>query len=315
MTEKNSIERAFMKIFQTVRRRLKFTLEPVEELADRMLDALIQAATAKCVEFNIEANRARRHPETAFILMSNLRGICEDLICLTYLSKKMEKRNANELIQLQQVHDVSKGLSIQKEFFKANNPLQPVLGHGVSADQAKQLAQEDQSKLHNFWQSMNSTKRDGPTKRDMAKAVGLKSTYEFIYFSASNFVHFNPQALFRTGWGVEDGPYTFSTRNMSGYYKSFCSFYGAVLFIGFQASFGSEHFNVVLDAEIDRLIGLIGHVQRWPEIITFEEMNQRPPLYLLTHAVGKVMREEDRTIPYGAILQEVQGLKRPKDTP
>ena len=110
--------------------------------------------------------------------------------------------------------------------------------------------------------------------RDMAEDVGLISTYEFIYFSASNFVHFNPHALFRTGWGAEHGPFTFSIRNMSGYYQSFSSFYGAVLFIGFQASFGSDHFKVDLETEINRLIELIGYVQRWPEIITFEEMNQ-----------------------------------------
>lgn len=314
MTEKGSIERAFLKIFQTVRRKLKFTSVPLDELADHMLDALIQAATAKCVEFNIEANRTGRHTKTAFLLMSNLRGLCEDLIWLTYLSR-MEKQSANELINLLLAQNRLEGLTAQRRFFEANNPFQPVLGAGMRVDELKQAGHEAQSKLRKFWKSMNSPKRDGPTRRDMAQDVGLKSTYEFIYFSTSNFVHFNPRALFQTGWGAEHGPFTFSTRNMSGYYQSFSSFYGVVLFIGFQASFGSDHFNVVLDAEINRLIELIGHVQRWPEIITFEEMNQKPPFYLLTHAVGKVMREEDQTIPYGAILQEVQGLKRPKDTP
>ena len=97
---------------------------------------------------------------------------------------------------------------------------------------------------------------------------------------------------------------------MNNYYRNFSSFYGAVLFVGFQASFGTDHFKHALDTQINRLIELIGHVQRWPEVITFEEMNEKPPLYFLTHALGKVMREEDKTLPYGAILQEVQGLKR-----
>ena len=312
MTERDSIERAFMRIFQIVRRKLKFRSATVEELADDMLDAFIQAATSKCVEFNIAANRTGKHAETAFLLMSNLRGLCEDLIYLTYLSR-MEKQRANELIQLLQFQKVFKALSAQSEFFKINNPSQPVLGHSVSADKTEQDVKEARNKLRNFWESMNSPKRDGPTVRDMAQAVGLNSTYEFIYFSTSIFVHFNPHALFRTGWGPKSGPVTFSIRNMSGYYQGFSSFYGAVLFVGFQASFGLDHFSVALDTEIDRLIELIGYMQRWPEIITFEEMNQKPPLYLPTHALGEVMREEDK-IPYGAILQEVQGLKRPKDT-
>ena len=99
MTEKGPIERAFLRTFQTVRRKLKFTSAPVEELADHMSDALIQAATSKCVEFNIEANRTGRYTKTAFLLMSNLRGLCEDLIWLTYLSR-MEKQSANELRNL-----------------------------------------------------------------------------------------------------------------------------------------------------------------------------------------------------------------------
>ncbi|MCY4132191.1 MAG: DUF5677 domain-containing protein [Nitrospira sp.] len=303
-----------MKIFQTVRRRLRFISAPVEELSDHKLDALIQAATSKCVEFNIVANRTTRHAETAFILMSNLRGLCEDLIYLTYLSR-MEKQNANELIKLLLAQNISEGLTAQRKFFDANNPFQPVLDSGLSADKAEQQVKEARNKLRNFWKAMQYHKPDGPTVREMAEGVGLKSTYEFIYFSASNFVHFNPHTLFRTGWGAEHGLFTFSIRNMSEYYQSFSSFYGAVLFIGFQASFGADHYNVALDTEIERLIELIGHVQRWPEIITFEEMNQKPPSYLPAHVLGKLMREDGITIPYGAILQEVQGLKRPKDTP
>ena len=81
------------------------------------------------------------------------------------------------------------------------------------------------------------------------------------------------------------------------------------MFIGFEASFGADYFETALDVEINRLVDLIGHVQRWPEIVTFEEMNETPPLYLLTHALGRVVREDDKTVPYGAILREVQALR------
>ena len=304
------IEREFLKVFQTVRRKLEFVSAPLEKLKDHMLDALIQAATSKCVEFNIEANKVR-NAETSFFLMSNLRGICEDLIWLTYLAR-MEKRRAIELIGHLIRRKYLEGLGAQRRFFEANNPTQPVLGNALTTDKEKQAVQKARNDRRVFCESLNSTSRDGPTVAAIAKDVGLISTYEVIYFSASNFVHFNPNALLRTGWGPDDGPFTFSIRNINKYYQSFSSFYGAVLFIGFQASFGTDHFKTALDTEIDRLIELIGHVQRWPEVITFEEMNQKPPLYLLTHAVGKVMREEDKTLPYAAILQEVQGLKSPK---
>ena len=232
---------------------------------------------------------------------------------LTYLLRQ-EKQTANELISHLLHQNTTKGTVAQRNFFEANNPIQPVLGSGMSAKEARISVQEAQDKLRVFWRSMGNTKRDGPTVRDMASDVGLLSTYEYIYFATSNFVHFNPQALLRTGWGPKLGPFTFSIHNFDGYYRSFSSFYGAVLFIGFQASFGSKYFSVDVASEISRLIELIGHVQRWPEVITFEEMNLERPLYLLTHALSKVMRKEDPTIPYGAILQEVQALRRPGDT-
>ena len=298
---RNPIEHAFAKVFRRIKKILELKSVTVDELADYMLDALIQAATSKCIEFNIEANRTGKRGEASFILMSNLRGICEDLIYLTYLSR-MEKENTKRFIKLLFSRNISEGLNVQKQFFDCNNPTQPVLGASSQSDVS------GSKEIREFWKSTGQFNKKIPSVRDLAKDVGLKSTYDFIYFAASNFVHFNPSTLFRTGWGSDKGPFTFSIRNMNEYYRSFSSFYGAVLFIGFQASFSEKYFNVSLDTEANRLIELIGHVQRWPEIITFEEMNEKPPLYILTHAMGKIMVEEDKTIPYGAILQEVQSL-------
>jgi uncharacterized protein DUF5677 len=225
------------------------------------------------VEFNILANHIGKHSVPGFILISNLRGICEDLIYLAYLSR-LEKSKANELISHLLRQNTANGIAAQKDFFAINNPTQPVLGSGLSPDQSKQHVQQARATLQLFWTSIGIAKSDGLTVRDLARNVGLSSTYEYIYFAASNFVHFNPQALFRTGWGREHGPFNFSIYNMDGYYKSFSSFYGAVLFIGFQAAFGGEYLRVDLDAEIAQLIELIGYVQRWPEVITFEEMTR-----------------------------------------
>lgn len=301
------ISRAFMRVFRTVRRKLSFAPVSVDSPNERVLDALIHASVSRCIDFNVVANRTGKGAEEAFFLLSNLRGVCEDLIYLTYLCR-MEEEKAEEWIRLLVRKNALEGLAIQRRFFDANNPFQLVLGgHSSKADERVSTCRED---VRQFWKSVGNRKGNRPTVRAMAKSVGLTSTYDFIYFAASNFVHFNPQVLLRTGWGVKGEPVTFSIRHMHRYYQSFCGFYGAVLFIGFEASFGSSYLKTSLDAEMSRLIDLIGRVQRWPEIITFEEMNETPPNFVLGYAIGRAMREDDQTVPYGAILGEVQALKR-----
>jgi hypothetical protein len=207
------IEHAFLRVFQSVKKKLKFTSPPLNELPDRMLDALVLAATSKCVDFNILANRIGTHSVPGFLLMSNLRGICEDLIYLTYLVR-LGKSKAAELIMLISRDNVVRGILAQRDFFEANNPLQPVLGAGPSADQARLDVQQARASFLTFWKSIGVHKRDGLTVRDIASEVGLLSTYEYIYFAASNFVHFNCRALLRTGWGPQHGPFDFSIFNL-----------------------------------------------------------------------------------------------------
>ncbi len=299
-----------MRTFLGIRRKLDFTSAPLSMLQEEMLFNLVHASTAKCVEFNIETNRERKKTESTFILMSNLRGICEDLIWLTYLSK-MNKTSANELITLLIGRNYAKAIAVQRNFFEVNNPVQPVLGNNVSRRDAEDSVREFQNKLREFWRSMNCSRSGGPTVREMAEEVGLTSTYAYLYFAASNFVHFNPTPLLATGWGddrVDDPVFTYSTRCLRGYYQMFSSFYAAILFIGYEASFGQNYFNDVLDVEIGQLMELIRHVHRWPELVTFEEMNVEPPLFFLTHAIGTLAYEEDNDLPFGEIIREVRNL-------
>jgi Family of unknown function (DUF5677) len=196
-------------------------------------------------------------------------------------------------------------LETQSAFFAANNPFQPVVG-GRSIDTAtgESRSLAARQAVRAFWKQQGSTRRDGPSLKEMATDLGLQSTYDYVYFAASNFSHFNPQALLRTGWGDNKNPFQFSLRHISGYYKALTGFYGAVLFLGFHSAFSPEHFETTCDNEAAELIDL----HRWPELITFEEMNQRPPLYFLTHAVREVAKKE-HPIPYGGILHEVRGLR------
>jgi hypothetical protein len=53
------------------------------------------------------------------------------------------------------------------------------------------------------------------------------------------------------------------------------------------------------------LLDLIEQVHRWPEVVTFEEMNKKPPLYLLTHAMRQTFPEKGAA---EGILTEVRGF-------
>ena len=295
----------FLTTFEITNEKLEFSAAP--NTAEEMLGALVQAATAKCVEFNMAANHNPTRDAPAIMLMSTLRGVTEDLICLIYLCR-LKGGLGKQLIPLLIHENVAKGVDVQRKFFEANNPLQPVFGGGSSGGDTSKRADQAKKDIKAFWAVAG--RKGAPRVRDMAATVGLESTYEFIYFATSNFVHFNPSALLRMGWGAKSGPFTFSIENINAYYRNFASFYGAILFVGFEASFGLEYFREDASGELKRLIELVGKVQRWPEVITFEEMNMQPPLYLLTHALREVMAgEQDSSLSYGEILKEVQGLR------
>jgi len=302
-----SQQQAFAKIFRRARKKLIFSSARLDEPETKMVETLIQAAFSKCLDFNLICNGTGKSQWPSFTLVSNLRGICEDLVYLTYLSR-MKQEDANQLAILLSGQAVTKAIRAQRNFFALNNPFQPVVGGGLELKKVESMVKEAANKMEAFWKAKGINRRGGPTIKDLAEQIGLTSTYDYIYFAASNFVHFNPQTLYRTGWGPSEGPFTFSMKNMDAYYRDLSSFYGSVLFIGFNASFKTK-LNADLKNEIEELLELIGFVQRWPEIVTFEEMNRRPPLYLLTHALGKVMRQQDQATPYGAILMEVQSLE------
>ncbi len=121
-----TIEGEFLIVFRDISQKLDFTAPPIQQLMEQELDYLIQAASSKCVEFNLAANREETDHAPSFLLVSNLRGICEDLICLTWLNR-IETQKANELIWNKIRHDYVKELQAQRQFFKTNNPAQQVL--------------------------------------------------------------------------------------------------------------------------------------------------------------------------------------------
>lgn len=306
MAISKTLQTALNTVFKRIKEREVFETASTTDLKDKLDEAILIAAIGKCVELNVLINNRRLSKENSFLFLANLRGVAEDLIVLQFLAK-MPDHHRLEYITLIQSQNLHKGLLTQVRFFEANNPFQAVAGGDAS--KLEELSTEDRDKLRTFWKTLGEPKRDGPSVRDMAERTGLMQTYEYIYFLSSNFVHFNPHTLMRTGWGPEEGPFRFSVHNFSGYYADLASFYGAVLFVGFFFRLGNGHFSPKCSNDVDRILKIIDAVPRWPEIVTFEEMNRKPPMLgFLARAMRKVAQDDDPNVPYGAILREIRAV-------
>ena len=147
-----------------------------------------------------------------------------------------------------------------------------------------------------------------PSVQCVAKRVGLTTTYGYTYHLTSNFVHFNPCQLFRAGWGPEnEGPFRFSIQNFEGYYTNLARFLGAIVFLGY-CYIAPDKFDGVVASEYARLIqSRLQSNFRWPEITTYEEMNQTWPDNILSRAMMTVAREQD-PMAMPDVLSELQGL-------
>lgn len=137
-------------------------------------------------------------------------------------------------------------------------------------------------------------RKDKPSVSQMAKACGLDEVYDYLYAATSRTVHFSPSVLFRMGWGSEqpDRPYTFSISHFSSYYDSFNVFYGSYLFVLLGDTIKSHcQFSDNSHEIIEKIKKELNEWLRWPEVVTFEEMNMPKP-NILPYALSVVMSKE-----------------------
>ncbi len=309
----NSLQYELESIFLAIKQKVSFSVDydNDQNFKRRLLDCLVMASISKCVDFNIEANRQRENPEVEYLLVGNLRPICEELIWLTYLSR-FDSPLSNQFVEYLINKNVIYGLEAQRKFFAANNPYQPIPDSKL-INKSKNDVKRKKKELNETLRNVNALNGGCRSVRKLAKEIGLTSTYEFIYFASSNYVHFNPQNLMRTGWLKNDSLVEFSIRSSNPYYKNFSFFYGAILFIGFEASFGLKYFENVLESETNSLVDLIEREFIWPEIVTYEELNISKPKNIALNAFRHVFREENSSIPYGEILKELRSLRQQID--
>lgn len=301
-----TINEAFAEIFNQIRDEQVFVSNPtVAGLDDH---AEIKAAFSKCIEFNVIVNRDRSNNDEAFLFLSGLRGIAEDLIVLKYSLKFSSSTRATYFQKLRELN-LRQGILAQKSFFASNNPFQYVVGIRDSIQEAQAKYDDARKALQEFWKA-NGFPKNGPSVKDMSEAVGLATVYNYIYFAASNFVHFNPHALLRTGWGPIDGPFTFSIGHFGGYYRDLAAVYGAILYLGFAVSFGSLlQKEGELRTGITEIESILVRTPRWPELVTFEELNMPGPEYdssLLMHALLGIKDESKKGFLFINILNEIK---------
>jgi hypothetical protein len=219
---------------------------------------VLKGCFSKAYEFVRLAHEDLR-PSAAFFIAPTLRGICEDFIALKYLHQKRTPSERDNILMAKAMNQLATAVEKQVAFFKHVRPHQPV----VALDPTPQFP------------AVNL-----PPARNMATEVGLDDLYDFVYAITSDVVHFNPRIIIRNAWG--DHPkFSHSTSNFDPYYRAFCRIYGVYFLCLFSVAFAKE---IGLSTESLRLIAeletALNDEIRWPEAVTYEEMNLAPPSYV-----------------------------------
>ena len=152
------------------------------------------------------------------------------------LFKRIDQALSDELVMKLNHLALLRNVRVQTDFFALNNKLQPTLG-GLTERKKQDVAIKQASQdVKRTWEDAGFSKTIGrvpPTVRQISNAVGLETTYDYTYHLSSNFVHFNPGQLFRTGWGPLEGPFSFSVANFEGYFSNLARFLGILVFYGY----------------------------------------------------------------------------------
>lgn len=280
MNETNVVKGILIGLERSVR-----SLTHCNPITDGVFEAAVRAALAKNYEVNCFV--AEQVTETgAFAFTAALRGLCEDIICLQYILAFPDD-DRNEIVKYILWRDSGRYMDKQRAFFQAYQPGQPIL----PTRDMKENEEEAKARLAELGYKT-------PNIETMAQKTGLLPLYEYLYVATSAYVHFSPHNLMRMGWETEkhSGDMAYSIQNFSRYYFNFNRFYAVLLFVVFCTRFAdflkSKH---LLKPDVDRLIEILQDEIRWPELVTFEEMN-RPAvssaLYVLGADYCKANRDE-----------------------
>ncbi|NSL85980.1 hypothetical protein ECE50_004000 [Chitinophaga sp. Mgbs1] len=241
--------------------------------ADINLSELIKSAYVKTYDFMMYLCQLRdlKH---AFFQLPMLRGICEDLITLSYI-KNQSIEIQNYILAKKRFDEMKKSSKAQKDFFDKYNPKQiiPPLINNTSFENILSVYRNSGLVLQ---------EATLPKVFEMAKLTGLADLYQFLYHATSKAVHFDIFTLLSTGWGEIDRENetlmpNFSYQHDYKHYFTFTFFYCSYLFIKQTKAFSPtlQLANVVNEV-VDALENIYKDLD-WPELITFHHLNIEPP--------------------------------------
>lgn len=241
----------------------------------------LRASFVRAYQFAVYSNKidGEKADEGAFFMASALRGTCEDLIALKFI-RQLKRKERDEVIAIEMVVAVNRALVEQTKFFRKERPFQPVL----TAKEGAAFVDAQRARLYQIGTTSGLWKTEKKLLpiEQMAIKLGMREIYDYFYRVTSDVVHFNPSISLRSGWGDDPKRGKFSMANFAKYYAEFCQVYSVLLFTMLARAFAvdlglSKPFRAGLRAiekELDDVL-------RWPEAVTFEEMNQKPPGILI----------------------------------
>lgn len=256
-----------------------------------MYGCVLRAAVVKAFEFALLLTSEDPLPHS-FFLTSTLRGICEDLITLTFISD-LSPEDRNEALNLLMSANINDGIISQAEFFLELRPWQPVLKPRNESETNTQELRELAKKLG--WNG----KQPWPSVWYMAKVQGLEAFYRYLYSATSKWVHFSPQVLLRMGWGGSKddlGSHTkwkFTTSHFLRYYTEFNRVYSLLLLLKLMRGPAAHIIPAEAVAPLNGLKQYLDELLRWPEAVTFEELNFEGPSPFMRTAL-RMMHESKK---------------------
>ena len=243
---------------------------PMRKLFSTCLKASF-IATFELVDFV-----SKQNSDIAFFLPPALRRPIEDIILFRFISK-LPYEEREKIINDMMILETARSVETQQMFFHKFRPFQPVLSKGIDTKNV-----EDD--VCSFWKNNGWPKfkigkkiQPSPPIREIAAKSDpglLKIVYDFIYRLTSGTVHFNPRILFRSGWSSTLKETTVSPVNMGPYYLAVSQIYGSFILCLYFEFF--DHCLRPKQEEkeaIEELRKYLLSIFRWPEIVTYEEMN------------------------------------------
>ena len=260
-------------------------------LKEGLFRAVLKASFVRIYEYADFVNlKLSEEGPVCFFGAAPLRQCCEDLIALKFLMQ-LKRKDRDAVIQALMIINTGKASEKQSLFFKLNHPYQSILTSTFPADQIDS-AKQDLNQIGartQLWHTHNKL----PPIEQMAKQVGFSNLYEFLYAATSEIVHFNVRISLRSGWGAGNKEFSFSPSNFSRYYQRFARTYSSYLLFTYCRTFGPAlKLSPDFMNSIDAIEVLIQSEMRWPEIVTFEEMNIPPNDNIILEAILAMKQNE-----------------------